>query len=170
MRKELVLILMIVLPACGGDDGPSTPSAPITTTPPPATQTPAPTEATIEFRATDVPRQISNLSTLESIVAVGQTGTILDISVDVNIEHTWRGDLEIGIQHPDGTPASLFVGALLGDSADNVVETFTRASAPELSRMIGKPIPGNWKLVVTDRLTQDRGTLAGWTLRVRVRR
>jgi bacillolysin len=168
MRKTLAFALMLVLPACGGSDGPSTPSAP--STPQPTATPPPAAETTLEFRATDVPRQISNLSTLESIVAVGEGGTILDISVDVNIEHTWRGDLEIGIQHPDGTPASLFVGALLGDSGDNVVETFTRANAAELNRMVGKSITGNWKLVITDRLTQDRGTLAGWTLRVRVRR
>lgn len=92
-------------------------------------------------------------------------GAISEVSVRVEITHTWRGDLEVDLLHRDKT---LRLHDRAGGSADNLFETFTSASAP-LSELIGVEASGRWALRVADRAARDTGKLARWTLDVKVR-
>ncbi|WP_007024222.1 S8 family peptidase [Saccharomonospora iraqiensis] len=75
-------------------------------------------------------------------------------TVDVDISHTYRGDLRIDLVAPDGTTHRLKDSGW--DSADDVNETYTvDASA--------SPADGTWELRVTDVYYGDTGQINSWT-------
>lgn len=95
------------------------------------------------------------------------TGLLLDqVEVEVDIAHTWIGDLEIVLTSPDGTESLLVnrPGATpstpFGVSSDNL--RFTLSS----THYWGETGIGTWSLTVRDRATSDVGTLNRWTLRL----
>ncbi|MFJ6695403.1 M4 family metallopeptidase [Streptomyces sp. NPDC091272] len=92
-----------------------------------------------------------------SSIPVNKTGNApAALKVDVDIIHTWRGDLVIDLVAPDGTTYRL-KNSSSSDSADNVKATYTvNASA--------KPAAGTWKLKVQDVAAQDTGRINGWKL------
>ncbi|MFI8533561.1 S8 family peptidase [Streptomyces aquilus] len=99
-----------------------------------------------------------NSSAIESAITVsGRTGNAPSaLKVAVDITHTYRGDLVIGLVAPDGTVYSL-KSASSSDSADNVNTTYTVDASSETAN-------GTWKLRVQDTAAQDTGTLNSWKL------
>lgn len=92
-------------------------------------------------------------------VAVAEEGVLDRVILDVAITHTYRGDLEIEVIHPDG--ASVIVRESGFDADDNLRETF------EMPQFEGKTRAGTWRVVVRDTARLDTGTVdqAGLTLR-----
>ncbi|MFF7727440.1 M4 family metallopeptidase [Streptomyces sp. NPDC008001] len=78
------------------------------------------------------------------------------LKVDVNITHTYRGDLQIDLVAPDGKTWRL-KDADSWDSAADVKETYT-VDASAVSA------PGTWKLKVQDLYASDSGTINSWKL------
>jgi subtilisin-like proprotein convertase family protein len=93
-------------------------------------------------------------------------GNILGVEVDINITHTWRGDLIVRLIHPDATTVVLHNRT--GGSADNLIGTYptTLTPAEPLSLLFGKPAAGTWGLFVRDAAAGDTGTLNSWALRL----
>ncbi|KOV33074.1 peptidase M4 [Streptomyces sp. XY431] len=79
-----------------------------------------------------------------------------DLGVGVDIKHTWRGDLVVDLVGPDGTVYPLKKSSL-GDSADNVIETYTVDASAQLAN-------GTWRLRVQDVYRSDSGRIDGWKL------
>ncbi|MEH0654362.1 M4 family metallopeptidase [Streptomyces scabiei] len=101
--------------------------------------------------------QIPDNGTVESPINVNRAGAAPStLSVDVNIVHTWRGDLVIDLVAPDGTAYRLKNSAS-SDSADNVVETYTVNASAETAA-------GTWKLRVQDVASLDTGYINSWKL------
>ncbi|CAM5296473.1 Neutral metalloproteinase OS=Streptomyces cyaneofuscatus OX=66883 GN=G3I52_21125 PE=3 SV=1 [Streptomyces cyaneofuscatus] len=73
------------------------------------------------------------------------------LKVDVNITHTYRGDLVIDLVAPDGTAYRL-KNSSSGDSADNVVATYTVNASSEVANEA-------WKLKVQDVARADTGRI-----------
>lgn len=163
----LVAVLAAVLPGCDGDSAPTPPTTTPPATSPPAT-TPPVTNRVIEVSSTDVPKDIPNLTTITSFLDVSATGTVLELSTSVVISHTWRGDIELRLRHPDGTTATIFTPPG-GDGRPDVIETFTVANAPELARLLNRRSEGRWTLVVIDGQPRDNGRLISWSIRMTVR-
>ncbi|MEV7913034.1 MULTISPECIES: M4 family metallopeptidase [Streptomyces] len=78
------------------------------------------------------------------------------LKVGVDITHTWRGDLVVDLVAPDGTNYRL-KNRSAGDSADNVVETYTVNASSEVAN-------GVWKLKVQDLARQDTGRINSFKL------
>ena len=75
----------------------------------------------------------------------GHVGTVL---VEVNIVHTYRGDLAVDLIHPDGTAYNLHNRA--GGSANDISQTY--------SVDVGaKPAAGPWRLWARDLAAADTG-------------
>ncbi|WP_432021999.1 M4 family metallopeptidase [Streptomyces parvus] len=92
-----------------------------------------------------------------SVTVSGVTGNAPSaLKVDVNISHTWRGDLVIDLVAPDGTAYRL-KNSSAGDSADNVVATYTVNASSEVAN-------GVWKLRVQDVARQDTGKINSFKL------
>jgi hypothetical protein len=87
--------------------------------------------------STDTPLAIVDYTTLESSLDVAFDKTVLDVIVQVNIDHTYDGDLDIFLVSPDGTRVELttdngstgegFDGTIFDDDASTDI---TDGSAP----------------------------------------
>ncbi|MEU6312130.1 M4 family metallopeptidase [Streptomyces sp. NPDC047014] len=99
---------------------------------------------------------IADNATVESPITVNRTGNASSaLKVDVNIQHTYVGDLRVDLVAPDGTVYNL--RNRTGGSADNIVQQFTvNASA--------KAAAGVWKLRVADLASLDTGKIDSWKL------
>ncbi|WP_028661565.1 S8 family peptidase [Saccharomonospora saliphila] len=75
-------------------------------------------------------------------------------TVDVDIRHTYRGDLVIDLVAPDGTSHRLKNSGW--DPGDNVIETYTVDAS-------SSPADGTWQLRVTDVYYGDTGYINSWT-------
>ncbi|MBT2445476.1 M4 family metallopeptidase [Streptomyces sp. ISL-36] len=78
------------------------------------------------------------------------------LKVDVDIVHTWRGDLVVDLVAPDGSVYNLKPFSS-SDSADNVKATYTVNASSEVAN-------GAWKLRVQDKAAQDTGYISGFKL------
>lgn len=125
-------------------------------TPPTGTPTASPTSAPRRFtNDTDFP--INDNTTIESPITVtGIPGNAPpNLQVDVNITHTYRGDLVVTLVAPDGSTYVLHNRA--GGSADNLVQVFPVDASSEVAN-------GTWRLRVSDQAAIDVGTLNTWSL------
>ncbi|MBN8722333.1 MAG: proprotein convertase P-domain-containing protein [Acidobacteria bacterium] len=122
-------------------------------------KTPAPGGDVITKNATPN-AAIRDNSTITSAINIADEGSLEDLKVNVNIGHTYRGDLVVKLVSPSGKEAVLTNKA--GGSADNFV-----LSDKSLTEFAGESIKGDWKLVVQDTATQDTGTLNSWGLSIK---
>lgn len=88
---------------------------------------------------------------LQVTVSSTAAGEILGATVDVDITHTWNGDLEIELLHPDGTRVTLKESD--SSNEDDVRQRFA------VEGLAGKAAAGTFTLVVRDTAAQDVGTL-----------
>ncbi|MFJ3925800.1 M4 family metallopeptidase [Streptomyces sp. NPDC090022] len=100
--------------------------------------------------------QIRDNATVESPITVTRTGNAPSaLKVDVNIVHTYVGDLRVDLVAPDGTVYNL--RNRTGGSADNIVQQFTVNASSEVAQ-------GVWKLRVADLASIDTGYINSWKL------
>ncbi|MGW4646820.1 S8 family peptidase [Kitasatospora sp. NPDC004289] len=101
---------------------------------------------------------IADNSTVESPVTVsGVSGNApAALKVEVDIKHTYKGDLKVELVAPDGS-AYLIKNFGDGGSADNVIGTFTVNASSEVAN-------GVWKLRVADNAAADVGKIDRWAL------
>ena len=132
--------------------------------------------------ATDVPKIISDsaATTVTSTIDLALVGTITDVNVTVDIDHSWNDDLDVTLISPAGTRIDLFSD--VGGSSDNFRSTtlddeaedpITESSAPftgrfqpeeALSTFDGESIAGIWTLEISDDFPVEGGILQGWSL------
>ncbi len=99
---------------------------------------------------------IRDRRTATSTIAVNRSGDAGSITIDVDIKHTYRGDLKITLVSPTGASVVL-KDTSSSDSADNVLETYSVNAA-------GVNASGDWKLQVYDRYRGDTGYIDSWTI------
>ncbi|MGW5846579.1 M4 family metallopeptidase [Streptomyces sp. NPDC055254] len=100
--------------------------------------------------------QIADNATVDSPITVNRTGNASSaLKVDVNIVHTYVGDLRVDLVAPDGTVYNL--RNRTGGSADNIVQSFTVNASSEVAA-------GVWKLRVADLASLDTGYINSWKL------
>ncbi|RDI19175.1 S8 family peptidase [Lentzea flaviverrucosa] len=106
--------------------------------------------------AADVAIPDNGAAVTSPITVSGVTGNApATLKVDVNIVHTYRGDLVVDLVAPDGTAYRL--KSSNSDSADNLVATYTVNASGEVAN-------GTWKLQVKDVAAQDVGHINSWKL------
>lgn len=101
-----------------------------------------------------------------SRIDIQQDGKIAELRVQVDIAHTYIGDLRVDLLAPDGTAVSLHNNT--DGSADNLVRTYSIDNQPALRGLAGKPIRGVWQLRVVDTFRLDEGRLNRWRIVARV--
>lgn len=119
----------------------------------------------------------------------GVPGPLTSVQVNVNVTHTWVGDLIFTLTSADGTVITLLdrpgvPASGAGCSDDNVMVTFADGQAnPEdtcagsgtwpvtlaapvtaLSTLNGEDANGTWTLTISDNAGADTGTLTSWEL------
>jgi carboxypeptidase T len=92
-----------------------------------------------------------------SVTVTGQAGNApATLKVNVDIKHSWRGDLVIDLVAPDGSLYRL-KNSSSNDSADNVITTYTVNASTEVAN-------GTWKLKVQDVAAYDTGYIDAWSV------
>ncbi len=99
---------------------------------------------------------------IESAIGITATGHAQDVSVTVDITHTYIGDLEVDLVAPSGRSARLHDKE--GRSADNINRSYGLDNTPALQAMLGQDIAGSWSLRVRDLAGADVGTLNRWSI------
>jgi subtilisin-like proprotein convertase family protein len=126
--------------------------------------------------------------TVQNTISISGSGTIVDVDVYINTEHSWVGDLRFSlirgattrflINRP-GEPPGLGcsgddISAILNDSAALPVESQCSSSVPTISGTFSpnealsgfnnQGISGSWTMKVEDVISGDGGTFNGWCL------
>ena len=99
-----------------------------------------------------------------SVLSLESPGAVVDVSVDVEIIHSWISDLEVSLIAPDGTKVILHSHE--GSDGDDIRQTYDGTTSPGLTNLSGKEARGDWSLVVVDTASADVGRLLRWQIRV----
>jgi subtilisin-like proprotein convertase family protein/phosphotransferase system HPr-like phosphotransfer protein len=89
------------------------------------------------------------------------------LRVPIDINHEYRGDVQIELQSPAGNQITLKDGGVLDNTLD-VIETYPVSAEPvdSLDAFIGESTKGTWTLDVSDLGILDVGTLNEWGITV----
>lgn len=100
---------------------------------------------------------ITDYATVYSPVTVSGRGgkAPANAQVDVDIRHSYTGDLRVDLIAPDGSVYALHNRS--GGSSNDLIRTYT-------SDLSAEALDGTWRLRVTDRGRGDTGTLNGWSI------
>jgi subtilisin-like proprotein convertase family protein len=117
-------------------------------------------------RQLSIPDQISGRlpSSVESTLAFFESEIIKDIEIELDVKHTYIGDLRILIVGPDGTEAVIHDQE--GGNAVDIKKTYTPDDSSDLQKFIGKSARGNWVLRLTDLWPDDKGQLESWAIKL----
>jgi Zn-dependent metalloprotease/subtilisin-like proprotein convertase family protein len=113
----------------------------------------------VESKATATPNaRVNDNATVTSKVKLDKDMNLDSMKLDLDIAHTYKGDLKISLVSPSGK--EYVVHNRTGGSADNVKGSFDVTSAFK-----NEPkIDGEWTLKVQDMARLDTGTLKSWSL------
>ncbi len=102
-----------------------------------------------------------------SHIEITGAGPVRTIEVEVDITHTYRGDLKVSLISPEGHVARLH--NMEGWSRDDLKRVYIPADSPGLASFVAGGIEGRgrWTLHVSDNLRRDVGTLNAWRLDLR---
>jgi bacillolysin len=101
--------------------------------------------------------EIKDLATTSSKITLGQDVTIDKLKLDLDLAHTYRGDLKVTLTSPSGKSAVISDRA--GGSADDLKGSFDLST-----QFAGEKTAGEWTLTVEDKARRDTGTLKSWSL------
>ncbi|BAY09297.1 S8 family serine peptidase [Calothrix sp. NIES-2098] len=113
----------------------------------------------------DVP--IGDLQTSTLSLAIANTNPIKSIKVEVDIEHTYIGDLVVALVPPAETGVlPIILHNRLGGATDNIKKTYDELNTPDLATLKGQSPQGNWTLEVADKAKRDTGKIRSLTIEI----
>jgi len=98
-----------------------------------------------------------------STIQVEDIGNVNDVTVDLEISHTYRGDLLV-VLRKDGTTANVYNG----DEVDSPWNDDISLSGVSADGFEGMSAGGEWTLEIVDTMNRDTGQLESWTLTTKV--
>ncbi len=101
---------------------------------------------------------------IERSLMVAGAGQLASIVVELDITHTYIGDLVIELVSPDST--TVLLHGRSGGSADNIIKTYNMANTSGLQSLQGGAVSGTWRLRVSDHAGLDQGKLNRWALTI----
>jgi subtilisin-like proprotein convertase family protein len=99
---------------------------------------------------------------IEDRISVSNIGTLRDIRIDLDVSHTYIGDLIVTLTSPAGSEVVLH--QFEGRWADDIRQSYDTVNEPELAGLVGENANGEWALRIEDHAPRDTGKLNGWTL------
>lgn len=115
------------------------------------------------------PIPINDNSSFTSTLNVPDPFCVGDVDVEIDITHTFRGDLVVELTSPAGTTVRLHNRT--GGGTDNLMVTYDQGvlnpdGPGALTDYNGQAAQGNWVLRVADEAGSDTGTLNSWKLKI----
>jgi len=107
---------------------------------------------------------INDNSMVTDNILINENGRLENIAIDLDISHTYIGDLLVTITSPDNRVMRLH--ARSGQATDNILTTYPTLTTPQddLANLRGISIFGTWKLTIRDMGVGDIGTFNSWQL------
>ena len=94
-----------------------------------------------------------------STIEVDRVGTVESITINANIEHTYRGDVYLELRH-GGVSINVFNGHEVSTPwEDNIV-----IEAAEVNGFEGANLSGDWELFAVDTYGYDVGQITSWSI------
>lgn len=110
-------------------------------------------------------KSIPDLGEAEDSITFPSGVVIKEIEVNVDIKHTWSGDLQLILIPPQG--GDIMLQDRVGGSQHDITKSFRSSNEPGLfTSIIGTPAQGNWSLRVVDTARDDAGVISKWGLAV----
>jgi len=108
----------------------------------------------------------NNSTGVSTIINVDQDSEITSIKMDLDLTHTYVGDLQVKLTSPAGTTVVLHNRS--GGGADNIIGTYPDDLTPDQSMdaFLGENMNGNWRLTVSDHASYDTGSINEWCLHI----
>ena len=143
----------------------------------------------ISVPAVGVPTDLPASGTSGTVVTstgTASSGTITDVDLLIDLEHSCTQDLVAVLESPSGTTVTVFdmsaypvcssdmENTILDDEASVVITSgrspFTGAYRPTapLSAFDGEDAAGVWTLIIEDRVNGDSGVLQSWSLDISI--
>jgi len=97
---------------------------------------------------------------IESVIEVSKSGKIVRLDVQVDISHTWIGDLRVLLVSPSG--AEVVLHDRSGHSRHDIKKIYSTTTDESLLTLLDSEIQGNWRLKVVDTYSRDIGMLNSW--------
>ncbi|MCT7970157.1 proprotein convertase P-domain-containing protein [Laspinema sp. D1] len=132
------------------------------------------------YTSSDVNLTIPDPGILRSTLTIPNSGTILDINIQLSLNHNRNNDLQVFLENPQGKRVQLFanVGGNGNTFANLTLDDqgqlpVTAAANPnittfrpqeELALFNGLPLAGLWTLEVQDTRQQQTGILNSWSM------
>ena len=117
----------------------------------------------VSASTTDSPLSIRDFTTVEQHAEITTDCTIGGGSVDLNLQHSYVGDLRVALRSPQGTEVVLHNHA--GGSRSALVTSFDwNARRGVMHPLAGENARGRWSLIVRDSVGADTGTLNSFAL------
>ncbi|HZN95877.1 MAG TPA: M4 family metallopeptidase, partial [Myxococcales bacterium] len=114
----------------------------------------------VKIEKTETPNApIQDFQTTTSTMELGDDATIDNLKLNLDVDHTWRGDLVATLTSPSGKTVTF--SNREGGSADNIKGSFDLSEAFK-----GENAKGTWTLKIEDKAGADVGTLNSWGLNV----
>ena len=107
----------------------------------------------------------NNSQGIRSTIPIAETGTAEDITVSVEIAHTFIGDLLVELEAPSGR--SVVLHSRSGGTSKDLRTSYDRRSTPTIETLVDEDIYGDWVLVVKDLAKLDVGALEKWSISLR---
>jgi subtilisin family serine protease len=128
----------------------------------------APQPNAVAIRSTVQDVAIQDLKSASLSVPVADTSALSGITVRVDIEHTYIGDLVVTIKPPAATGVpTITLHNREGGGTRDLKKGFDPVSTPALAALVGRRPKGTWRLTVRDQEKLDTGTLRSVTLEMR---
>lgn len=108
----------------------------------------------------------NNSTGVEDLIRVPNTGHLRDLRINLDITHTWIGDLRVQLKAPNSNTIVLHDRA--GSNQQNLQKTYDIQTTPALASLRKMEIKGDWLIQVADVAAQDIGTLQNWGVEIEV--
>jgi subtilisin family serine protease len=97
---------------------------------------------------------------VDSPLAVTPSGPLVDLQVQVQVNHDFLGDLSLTLVTPSGTEV-LIQGRTLGRQQE-LRQRYSLATTPALINLLGQAVQGDWRLRATDHAPGATGQILSW--------
>ncbi len=97
-----------------------------------------------------------------SVINQSSAGNIREISVAIDIDHSYIGDLRVVLVAPNGQTVTLHSRS--GASNRNLIANYSSLDNSDLVGLLGTQAQGDWTLQVSDHAPRDTGILRRWSL------
>ena len=100
---------------------------------------------------------------LKDLMHFSESGQIVDIEVELDVTHPFKGDLYVELIAPSGQ--AVILHDRQGGSEDNLNKTYRKDI---FAAFIGTPAKGDWQLKIRDPAVNDQGWLESWKLSISI--